>query len=155
MPNIIRWIEKIVIHCSDSDFGDASLLDSWHRGRGFDCIGYHFVILNAYPTPESIRLHRPEFWRDGVVETGRSLDIPGAHVRGHNHNSIGICLIGRNCFTLSQYESLNSKLGQLYEQFPEAKLYGHYELIRAGAPPKSCPNLDMDYLRGLSDVIGR
>jgi len=41
--------KKVIIHCSDSSFGNAVLIDKWHRQRGFDNIGYHFVILNSHP----------------------------------------------------------------------------------------------------------
>jgi N-acetylmuramoyl-L-alanine amidase len=49
----------------------------WHLARGWSDIGYHFVIR-----------------RDGTVETGRQIDQIGAHARGHNEGSIGICLVG-------------------------------------------------------------
>lgn len=42
-----RRIERIYIHCSDSETGDAELIDEWHRNRKpdpFEEIGYHFVV---------------------------------------------------------------------------------------------------------------
>ena len=145
----MRRIDSIILHCSDSEFGDAALIDSWHNARGFDGIGYHYVVLNAYPSAGSVRLHRPEFEYDGVVVPGRSLDIPGAHTAGSNHCSIGICMIGKRCFTMAQYNGLSTLLIKLTERFPQAILLGHYEVIKAGSPMKSCPNIDMDYLRGI------
>ena len=47
------------------------------NGNGWSDIGYHYVI----------RL-------DGELETGRPIDKVGAHVKGHNKDSIGICYIG-------------------------------------------------------------
>jgi len=148
----MRSVTEIVLHCSDSDFGDAAMIDGWHRQRGWRGIGYHYVILNAYPNAEAVRLHRPAFWRDGVVETGRDVAEIGAHVLGHNTRSIGVCLIGRSMFTQMQYQSLAELLADLRERFPAAKLFGHSELIGAGQPLKTCPNIDMDWLRGMLGV---
>ena len=70
----------IVIHCSQTkpsmDIG-AKEIDRWHRERGWLKIGYHKVIT-----------------RKGEVQNGRGIDEIGAHVRDHNHHSIGICLVG-------------------------------------------------------------
>ena len=93
-------IPEIVIHCSDTQNGKqlrtapqtaAQRIDNWHKQRGFQHladyykqfnphlqhIGYHFVIDT-----------------DGTVETGRKEGETGAHVKGHNLNSLGICLVG-------------------------------------------------------------
>lgn len=73
-------IKYIVVHCSASPpnvFVDASVIDSWHRKRGFLRIGYHFVILTT-----------------GEVQVGRKLNEVGAHASGYNAESIGICLAG-------------------------------------------------------------
>jgi hypothetical protein len=85
----MRVIDTIVIHQSDSGFGTASLIDEWHRARGWSGIGYHRVILNGWVTHTEFR---PEC--DGMIQAGRALECVGAHVRGHNATSIGICLIG-------------------------------------------------------------
>ena len=73
-----RAIDTIIVHCSATPAGrDNSAADirRWHRQRGFSDIGYHFVV----------RL-------DGTIEAGRPLELPGAHCRGHNLRSIGVCL---------------------------------------------------------------
>ena len=145
----MRLVDTIVLHCSDSHFGDTSLIDSWHRKRGWKGIGYHYVILNSYPDSESQRLKRPKFWRDGVIENGRPVEETGAHTRGHNSGSIGICMIGRDIFTLCQYQALEKLLRRITHTHPGISLFGHYELISAGNQPKSCPNIDMDWLREL------
>lgn len=76
----VRRLTGIVIHCSATKEGKdftAADIDRWHRERGFNGIGYHFVI----------RL-------DGTIEAGRQLELPGAHTSGHNKDTIGICYIG-------------------------------------------------------------
>ena len=75
-----RRIDGIVIHCSDNlptSKITAADIDKEHRRRGWNGIGYHFVILP-----------------DGTIETGRPLTSPGAHVSGHNNHTVGICYIG-------------------------------------------------------------
>lgn len=81
----LRKIDKIIVHCADTPDGkDFTIkdIDRWHKERGWQCCGYHHVI----------RL-------DGTIENGRPLAQIGAHCKGYNENSIGICLIGRREFT--------------------------------------------------------
>lgn len=76
----MRKINLIIIHCTATIEGrdyTVSTIDSWHRQRGFDCIGYHYVV-----------------YRDGTVHEGRPVAKVGAHCAGHNANSIGVCYIG-------------------------------------------------------------
>ena len=76
----MRQINYIIIHCSATKAGrdfHAKDIDKWHRERGFDEIGYNAVVD-----------------LDGTVEPGRSESKPGAHCKGHNSDSIGICYIG-------------------------------------------------------------
>jgi N-acetylmuramoyl-L-alanine amidase len=126
---------KIIIHCSDSTFGNAITIDKWHRERGFDSVGYHFVILNGKPK-------KGEWYHslDGQIECGRNVDTVGAHARGVNRGSIGICLIGVTEFTERQYEALSGLLIELcdkYDIMPN-DIYGHYDVSN-----KTCPNFNV------------
>jgi len=145
----MRKIDRIIVHCSDSLFGDAALIDRWHKERGWKSIGYHYVILNSYPDEAAQRLKRPQFWRDGEVQSGRPLEVTGAHVKGANAGSVGICLIGREQFTAGQFASLARLIAELKGQFSGLTVVGHYEAQASADPPKSCPNLDMDWIRQL------
>lgn len=108
-------------------------------------IGYHFVIR-----------------RDGTREEGRRLPNTGAHVRGFNERSIGICLVGgvgkggepQNNFTRDQLDELIDLLDDLNRRYPTAEILGHRDLIsiqnarrrRNGKPPvrqKACPSFDV------------
>ena len=76
----MRNIDSIIVHCSATKAGQdftAADIDCWHRERGFNGIGYHYVI----------RL-------DGKLEKGRDVALAGAHCKGWNERSIGICYIG-------------------------------------------------------------
>ena len=109
----MRDIDEIIIHCSDSDYRNTSLIDSWHREKGWDKIGYHFVILNGYVIKDVYEQHA-----DGFLETGRSLQEVGAHSYGQNQGSIGICLIGRSGdFSDLQMQALIDLLGSLKREF--------------------------------------
>lgn len=68
---------RVIYHHALADCASAADIDGWHRERGFDCIGYHYVI----------RL-------DGTIEEGRGIGYIGSHAHGMNHNSIGVCLEG-------------------------------------------------------------
>lgn len=113
----------VVIHCSDSPQGrgdDASTIDRWHRERGFDCIGYHYVILE-----------------DGTIQPGRPHGAMGAHAKGYNHYT-GICLIGIDSFTPQQFNSLEVLIGNF--DVPLDRVLGHYEV----SDTKTCPNFDVE-----------
>ena len=76
----MRKIDKIIIHCSATPEGrvvTVTEIDKWHREKGYNGIGYHYVIgLNG------------EVWK------GRDINLIGAHTQGQNANSIGICYVG-------------------------------------------------------------
>ena len=139
----MRKINLLVIHCSASEWGDVNAIREWHLERGFSDIGYHYVILNGYRTYRPYKQNQIEFGKDGVIEQGRSIEQVGAHVEGHNQNSVGICLVGDHAFSKLQKATLKSLVADLRVRFPEAVIKGHYELN----PNKTCPNMDMDKLR--------
>jgi N-acetylmuramoyl-L-alanine amidase len=139
---------RIVIHCSDSNFGDSNLISKWHEERGFKTIGYHYVICNGILLPNG----KYEKDLDGKLEEGRPLDMPGAHTLGYNRNSIGVCLIGRTTFTLNQLKCLLSLIVMLRSTFPEIavkRVQGHNELTSK----KTCPNFDVRYIRELLKIF--
>jgi len=111
---------KVVIHCSDTPSDrdiNAAEIHCWHRKQGWDGIGYHWVIR-----------------RDGTLEAGRPEYWTGAHTRGHNRGSIGICLIGRHYFTDAQLQTLRLKLNT----YDSLELFNHSDLDNK----KTCPNFD-------------
>ena len=117
-----RQTRYITIHCSATkptmDIG-ADEIDQWHRNRGFNEIGYHAVIR-----------------RDGEIEFGRHFDVSGAHVKGHNFQSVGVCMVGgidqkgdpEDNFTDLQYESLYYVVEMLTRAYPNAEVLGHRDL---------------------------
>ena len=119
-------IHTIVVHCSASPQGrgdNAETIHRWHKERNWSGIGYHYVILEM----GQIERGRPEYWT-------------GAHVAGHNSNTIGICLIGDKTFMDEQFAALADLIADIMSRHPECKeVKGHYELYSG----KTCPNFDV------------
>ena len=89
-------IKFLVVHCSDTNDRenlDALDIHNMHLSFGWEGIGYHKIIK-----------------RNGVVENGRPEFWIGAHTKGINNISLGICLIGRSKFTKRQFKSLEKVL---------------------------------------------
>jgi len=121
----MRPIRQLIIHCSDTETGNAKSIDKFHREvRGWRMIGYHYVID-----------------RDGKLEDGRPLWMVGAHCFGQNAESIGICLIGTTTFTNEQYETLEFVIKDLKTQFKTIKeVRGHRDYPSGKAQGKTCPS---------------
>ena len=126
----MRQINYIIIHCSATKAGQdfrAKDIDRWHRERGWDGIGYHKVID-----------------LDGTIEPGRSETKPGAHCKGHNSDSIGICYIGgldkngkpADTRTELQKAALAGLVADYKRRFPNAKVVGHRDMPNVH---KACP----------------
>ena len=72
-------IDKIILHHSASPMDKTTIhiIHNWHLQRGWLGCGYHYVIHE-----------------DGSIFQGRPLDVVGAHARGYNEHSVGICTVG-------------------------------------------------------------
>lgn len=127
----MRNINLIIVHCSATPEGRnvaVADIDRWHRERGFDGIGYHYVV-----------------YIDGSVHEGRPLNKVGAHCKGHNAHSIGICYIGgvdlngkpKDTRTVAQKDALVNLLMRLKRRFPKAVIRGHRDFAA-----KACPSFD-------------
>ena len=131
----MRTINLIVIHCSATEEGKEYTVEDitrWHQARGFRTIGYHFLIHSD----GSI---------DGEAEGCRSIMEIGAHAKGFNRHSIGICYIGGLLYkqpadtrTPAQIESMRCLLKALQSIFP-SKIIGHNEVSN-----KACPCFNVE-----------
>jgi len=129
----MRIITLLIVHCSAVRPGQRSSakdINGWHREKGWNGIGYHYVVR-----------------RDGSIELGRPLEEVGAHCVGHNSHSIGICYEGglnelgeeADTRTPEQKLALRKLLEELHQQFPKAIIVGHHDLN----PGKKCPCFDV------------
>lgn len=127
----MRYIDKIIVHCSATPEGrdvSAATIDDWHKQRGWSGIGYHYVVS-----------------LDGTIEYGRDINKTGAHVKGHNKGSIGLCYVGgvdsdmnpKDTRTEQQKESLLLLIKTLKKMHPGAEVYGHRDFST-----KACPSFD-------------
>jgi N-acetylmuramoyl-L-alanine amidase len=133
-------VQYIVQHYSatpiESDFTAADI-DRMHRARSFREIGYHYFIR-----------------KNGMVETGRDMSQPGkfevgAHCRGSNSNSIGICVeggvtraatnVGVDNRTPAQIDAQIKLIRELLVRFPNAEVVGHKDMPEAAT---QCPGYD-------------
>lgn len=98
----MKSVRRQILHHADFEFKDwpivtkdspindkingiASIvkeIDDWHLKRWSTGLGYHFLVGNGHGIP------------DGYVAVGRPMKYQGAHVRGHNHDSVGILVVG-------------------------------------------------------------
>ena len=127
----MRKINFIILHCSATKEGvnvTVNDIDRWHKERGFAKIGYHFVV-----------------YLDGSIHKGRPIEEIGAHCKGRNSDSIGICYVGgldksgkpKDTRTPAQKEALLKLLRTLKEKFPDAEIRSHRDFAN-----KDCPCFD-------------
>ena len=129
----MRQIKEIIIHCSATREGQDISVDTikdWHvKGRGWSDIGYHFYI----------DLH-------GDIYKGRDIAKIGAHCKGQNRNSIGLCYCGgveadgktpKDTRTDEQKDALLAVLRTLKAMYPEAIIHSHNDYAN-----KACPSFD-------------
>jgi N-acetylmuramoyl-L-alanine amidase len=130
-----KW-KYIIVHHSATDSGNANSLYDLHNRRGFDGLGYDFIIDNGTGGKQ-----------DGQIEvSGRWVkQIDGAHclAGGMNHQGIGICLVGnlsRERLSSKQLDSLVYLVNLLreYYRIPRSHILGHSQVPGAAT---ECPGL--------------
>lgn len=132
----ISTINEIIIHCSAADTPQTvTTIDRVHRKKGFHCIGYHFIID-----------------KKGTIFKGRPVDYIGAHCKGHNKRSIGICLMGLNKMTPRQGEALRWLISSIRMEMLFISSHGGISVIphRYYNPDKTCPHLTRSELKELA-----
>jgi len=137
----VRQINGIIIHCAATlpDWREGQSTSSkvaevrrWHVDlNGWSDLGYHFMID-----------------RDGTVAEGRPVHRSGAHVLGHNADTIGVCLFGGHGseatdafddhFTPAQDVALRELIDTLVGQYGDLHISGHNEYAQ-----KACPGFQV------------
>ena len=128
----MREIKKIIVHCADTPEGRdvrTAEIKRWHtEERGWSDIGYHWVVE-----------------LDGSLHAGRHEEISGAHCKGHNSSSIGVCYVGgsdasgdpKDTRTEAQKEALKNLIVDLLDRYSDAEVFGHRDFSE-----KACPSFD-------------
>lgn len=119
------------MHCSATEASrdfDAEDIRTWHKARGWSDIGYHYVIK-----------------LDGTIEAGRPVDRVGAHTKGHNEDSVGVCYIGglkdgKPFDTMSEIQEIAfiELVFSLRNVFGWMPIHGHNEYAA-----KACPSFNV------------
>tara|TARA_R110000823_G_scaffold122603_2_gene248065 strand:+ start:205 stop:609 length:405 start_codon:yes stop_codon:yes gene_type:complete len=129
----MRNINKIIIHCAATPEGrdvKIATIRDWHKLKGWSDIGYHYVIE-----------------LDGSIQSGRPIEIIGAHTIGQNKGSIGICYVGgmnanmeepKDTRTPAQKESLIKLINKLKAKYSNITIHGHNEYAA-----KACPSFNV------------
>lgn len=131
-------VQEIILHCSatrEGQFISTNDIDRWHRQRGFNKIGYHYVI-----------------YLDGSIHKGREDNENGAHCTGHNSKAIGVCYIGgcdkdlkpKDTRTEAQkeatYELINILMTQYHLTLSDVHCHNEYVV-------KACPSHSIEQFR--------
>lgn len=130
----MRDVNEIILHCSATREGQHISVDTirrWHvDGRGWSDIGYHFCI-----------------YLDGTVAAGRPVARSGAHTKGRNKTTIGVCYIGgvetdgktpKDTMTDAQEAAFRNLVTTLRHCYGDLSLHGHNEYAA-----KACPSFDV------------
>tara|TARA_R110002074_G_scaffold387792_2_gene570105 strand:+ start:715 stop:1182 length:468 start_codon:yes stop_codon:yes gene_type:complete len=137
-------IEKLIVHCSATREGKHITIETikdWHvNGNGWSDIGYHYVIH-----------------LDGAIKKGREDNVHGAHCKGQNSRSLGICYIGgveedgktpKDTRTCKQKESLECLLMTLKAIHTDSTVCSHNDFAN-----KACPSFNAtEEYKYISDI---
>jgi N-acetylmuramoyl-L-alanine amidase len=130
----MRKLSRIILHCTATPDGrhvDVDTIRSWHRKRGWSDIGYHYVI-----------------YLDGSVHAGRDVARAGAHVVGHNADTIGVVYVGgtdaggkaKDTMNDAQQTAFVNLVKHLRDQYGPLTLHGHNEYAA-----KACPSFNVKH----------
>lgn len=135
----------IVLHHSASPRGSAQIFDQYHREkRGWQCLGYHFVIGNGTDQGDGLIIAGPRWY----AQEG------GAHANSieYNEHGIGICLVGNfddKGPTPAQVAATRELLKRLCRdhKLTVESVVGHNQIRRGGST--ACPgkNFPLNELR--------
>ena len=115
--------ERIILHHAESSSCTVEDIDNWHKKNGWACIGYHFFVK-----------------KDGTIYRGRQENSVGAHARGANSNSIGICFEGR--YETEQMPNIQVEAGKelvayLKNKYNISKVQRHSDVCSTSCPGRN------------------
>ena len=135
-----KLVDTIFVHCTATQpewmegqplSAKVKEIDAWHKKRGFNRIGYQYVID-----------------RNGEIAKGRAETEVGAHVANYNTGSIGISLVGgfgsnendpfEKNFTSQQNIALRNLIDDIKTRAKITKIRGHNEVSA-----KACPGFSV------------
>lgn len=140
-PEMERW-KYLVLHHSAGASGNASIFHQEHLKRGWEGLGYHFVIGNGNGS------------EDGEIEIGFrwTEQKHGAHAGNteYNQQGIGICVVGNleeTFLTEKQLEALIFLIQKIRRvcKIPIENIVGHQDVKASTLCPGK--NFPLEYLK--------
>lgn len=145
-PKAWRWV---VLHHSGQSGGSSGTIDEHHRKRGWEGIGFHFVIGNG----DGMRNGSVEFtWRWIQQRHGAHLRSRDLTRNDYNEFGIGVAMIGdfdETTPTHAQWGSAVETVAQLVHNIPSLsieRVVGARELPNTNATSPGA-NMDMEAFR--------
>ena len=131
----------ILHHTAASADQTVNQIHSYHLNKGWIGIGYN-ILVDKY----------------GNTYWGRGIEYRGAHTKGYNDISIGICAIGNmetGIMPEAQKESIKKTIKEVLQYYPSiTKIVGHKDLAATLCPGKNYPLSEMKALINDSPSVG-
>lgn len=140
----INKVKYIIVHCTDTrcvDDIDCDIVRVWHKARGFEDIGYHYLI---HPS--------------GFIEIGRPIEYVGAHCVGYNKMSVGVAYVGGrdSNWNLADTRTYQQKIALAYCFLEILRFYPNIQQIvgHNDCSVKYCPcfNAKLEYKDFLTNL---
>lgn len=120
--NTTKATNRIILHHSEASNCTAEDIHRWHLNNGWSGAGYHFLVR-----------------KDGSIYRLRPEDKVGAHARGSNSDSIGMCFEGRyqeETMPEAQIKAGQELVAYLKQKYGITKVQKHSDVCNTSCPRK-------------------
>lgn len=116
---------EIILHHAEASHASVEEVNQWHLERGWAGIGYNYYVR-----------------KDGTIWRGRPEWAVGAHAKGHNDKSIGICCEGAYMtehMPAAQLAALKDLIRDIMSRYGKLKLLRHKDVNETDCPGTNFP----------------
>lgn len=116
---------EIILHHAEASHASVEDINQWHLERGWAGIGYNYYVR-----------------KDGTIWRGRPEWAVGAHAKGHNDKSIGICCEGAymvETMPAAQLAALKDLIRDIMSRYGKLKLLRHMDVNETDCPGVNFP----------------
>lgn len=116
---------EIILHHAEASHASVEDINQWHLERGWAGIGYNYYVR-----------------KDGTIWRGRPEWAVGAHAKGHNDKSIGICCEGAymtETMPAAQLAALKDLIRDIVNRYGKLKLLRHKDVNETDCPGVNFP----------------
>ena len=132
-------IDTIILHHAEASSCSVKDINWWHIQRGYSCIGYHYLVR-----------------KDGSIYKGRPDNVIGAHAKGSNSTSIGICFEGmydKQIMPQAQLEAGKELVAYLKKKYNITKVKKHSDVCATSCPGKLFPFDEIADQKGENPIL--